>query len=237
LRPRHVGRLIIASVVMVIAIALAATGERGAIVVAAIMAIATVTVVLLRSRRMIVVDGTGVTLHGVKRTHISWDHVACYTYWTSTGLDGARANKDPDKLYAAIKIVSADRDKVTIDSKWQRPYRAVEAAIEEIHPRIAGADFGVFTFEDGALHHRKRGRIAFADIDRVVVTADQLSVRQRGKTLEWAGTDFKHLANTLLFLEQLRAHAITVIVTGGQFLPPRVVERMRKPPAGVINNA
>src|SRR5439155_10350037 len=97
-----------------------------------------------------------------------------------------------------------------------------------IHARLRATGFEPFSFGEGALRHTKKGGIPYGDIDKVVVTADQLSVRQKGKTLEWAGIDLRRLVNTLLFLERLGERGVNVIVSGGQFIPPKVAERLRE---------
>jgi hypothetical protein len=189
--------------------------------------VAIVAMLVRATRRRITIDDEGITRRWMRTARISWDQVACYTYWTKISFgDAAGTNKDIERQFVAIKIVDVGGSKIAIDHGWRRPYAAVARAIEALHPRLQATGFEPFSFTDGALRHIKRGDIAFADIDKVIVSADWLSIRTPGKTIEWAGVELKRLVSSLLFLERLAERGVNVIISGGQFIPPLVRQRL-----------
>jgi hypothetical protein len=214
-------------IVLVVVLPLVSIRDAVASTSAIVIAVAIIVMLVLAGRRRIAIDDDGITRRQLKTTRISWDHVACYTYWTKPAFgDAARTSKDIERQFAAIKIVDVDGANIVIDHRWRRPYAAVARAIEALHPRLQNTGFEPFSFTAGELRHSRRGGIAFADIDKVILSGDWLSIRTPGKTIEWAGIDLKRLVNALLFLEHLAERGVNVIISGGQFIPPLVRQRL-----------
>ena len=220
-RPRILGSIVVVVVVCLILLPAAVVAPVGGQIVCGVIVMSALAIVVVRARRRITVDDGGIERLGVVRTvRIAWDDVTYYTFWTAQ--PGA-INQKPG--VCAINVRGRDGRRIVVDHRWRQPTAAVLRVIAVIHPRLRSTTLDVepFSFAEGGPRHKKR-EIAYGEIEKVVVSADQIGVRQVGKTVSWVMVDIKHVTNGLLFLESLADRGVKVLAGGGQFLPPESIQ-------------
>lgn len=206
------------------------------LIVAAICAVLSVALLVRLARRRLWIDGEGITHKGAfVTTHIAWDEVAFYMYWSSgnrTLVDRVEATGPFGA--GCLKVVASDGRAIVIDNAYERAVEAIERAFTAVHPRLRAAshDFDPFTCDDRAVHHARKGAIELHEIEEVKIVDGQFKFRKREAMLPWVSEHMKDVTNSLLFVEALAERRISVGVSG-TYIPACVRAQLDLAPAAL----
>lgn len=128
-----------------------------------------------------------------------------------------------------LKLVARDGRSIPIDRRYRDVEPVLEYAFEELHARMRSAharNYEPFAVGAQELHHKSKGTIAFAEIDKVSVSGTTLVVRKRGKRLAWAKCQMRDLSNGLLLIDDLAERGLVVNAQAGMFVPPSILQKL-----------
>jgi hypothetical protein len=249
-RPRSTTTsIVLLSILMLVFIAVMAILSKA---VAVILGLATVGVaawlIVSNKRISIEMDSRGITQHRRSSSStMAWDEISHYRFWSSKQQSGAgygaggligvlvvaavnaarSSGKDPNRSFQLgfLRLFgNSGTAPISITPNYAESVDMLERAFAELHPRLAARPtFGDFALQPQLLRHKKKGDIAFADIEHISIAGYNLSVKKRDKRLMWASSQMSKVDNSMLLLEQLAAAGVVVKASSEVFVPQPVL--------------
>lgn len=205
--------------------------------------------------RKVTINSEGITRSGMFGSKtIAWDEISHYRYWSTNqqagyyggGQGGLVAVLVVAAIFAAakalkkdkgmnrtfslggIKLFSKDGRALTLDTQFKDVDIALDRCFDELHPRMKGREqnYAPFTVTAQEVSHAKKGSLALAEIEKVIVGGGQVTIKKRGKRLAWAKSAMRSTNNTMLLVEDLSERGVVVDANAEVFMPLPLIGKL-----------